>query len=284
MAPPSVQLVQASRYQPTRASSDDRGGPGFATLTDHRSWGQGYGEVMDGYAAVLLAGGAARRMAGVDKPAVPVGGQPMRDRVLAAVADAYPRIVVGPAERLPDGVLSAREDPPGSGPVAALAAGLDRLASASAQPRPVTPVAYPVVVVARPEAVIDPTAPHLTSPERSRPERSRPELVAVLAADLPLLTPAAVALLRRHCTGDGALFVDGDGRRQLLCGVWRVDALRDAAVRLTEARDGTLAGASMRALLAGLDVTEVSWTGTGPPPWFDCDTVEDVRRAQEWTR
>ncbi|MEV0607690.1 NTP transferase domain-containing protein [Polymorphospora rubra] len=274
---------------------------------------------MDRYAVVLLAGGAARRMAGVDKPAVPVGGRPMRERVLAAVADAYPRIVVGPPDGLPAGVLTAREDPPGSGPVAALAAGLARLVTAtpdpaagtasgeagvdrtgtSAQtgtadpsvtvtpgpttlpgpdPRTATPIAHPAVAVARPESVVAPSAPHLTH------AAPRPELVAVLAADLPFLTPEAVASLRHHCTRDGALFVDGDGRRQLLCGVWRVEALRAAAAGLAETRGGTLAGASMRALLGGLDVTEVPWAGAGPPPWYDCDTVDDVRRAEEWTR
>lgn len=79
---------------------------------------------MGTYAAVVLAGGAARRMGGVDKPALPVGGRPMRDRVLAAVADAAPRVLVGPAGAVPPGVRVTREDPPGGGPVAAAAAGL----------------------------------------------------------------------------------------------------------------------------------------------------------------
>ncbi len=79
---------------------------------------------MGTYAAVVLAGGAARRMGGVDKPALPVGGRPMRDRVLAAVADATPRVLVGAAQAVPAGVRVVREDPPGGGPVAAAAAGL----------------------------------------------------------------------------------------------------------------------------------------------------------------
>ncbi|MCG5437078.1 bifunctional protein IspD/ispF, partial [Micromonospora sp. PSH25] len=83
---------------------------------------------------------------------------------------------------------------------------------------------------------------------------------------------------------DGACFVDGDGRRQSLCGVWRVAALREALHRLTVERGGTLSGAPVRALLAGLVVREVAWSGEGPPPWFDCDTDEDVRRAEEWAR
>ncbi|MBM0278797.1 bifunctional protein IspD/ispF, partial [Micromonospora sp. STR1s_6] len=76
----------------------------------------------------------------------------------------------------------------------------------------------------------------------------------------------------------------GDGRRQSLCGVWRVAALRAAVDRLTVERGGELSGAPVRALLAGLVVRELPWSGDGPPPWFDCDTDEDVRRAEEWAR
>ncbi|MCW2566643.1 MAG: molybdopterin-guanine dinucleotide biosynthesis protein MobA, partial [Mycobacterium sp.] len=51
---------------------------------------------MTGYTAVVLAGGRARRLGGIAKPAVDVGGRPMLARVLAAVADAGHVIVVGP--------------------------------------------------------------------------------------------------------------------------------------------------------------------------------------------
>ncbi|MEV5763509.1 NTP transferase domain-containing protein [Micromonospora sp. NPDC052213] len=213
-------------------------------------------------------------MGGVDKPARVVGGRPMRDRVLAAVADAVPRIVVGPPGPVPAGVRVTREEPPGGGPVAAAAAGL---------------------------ALLDPGTP----------------VVALLAADLPLLTRAAVGGLldRLDVDHDGACYVDQDGRRQTLCGVWRVAPLRAALDRLAAERSApepatalepatatepatalepatragrggaaSLAGAPIRALLAGLRVREVPWTGAGPPPWFDCDTDEDVRRAEEWAR
>ncbi|WUM18125.1 NTP transferase domain-containing protein [Micromonospora sp. NBC_00330] len=247
-------------------------------ITGARRW-HGYGGRVGTYAAVVLAGGAARRMGGLDKPALPVGGRPMRDRVLAAVSDAAPRVLVGAADAVPAGVRVVREDPPGGGPVAAAAAGL---------------------------ALLDPDV----------------SVVALLAADLPLLTRAAIGELLKHLDRetpdteppgdgstpaspdhgglapapparsgvagergpDGACFVDGDGRRQSLCGVWRVAALRAAVHRLTVERGGTLSGAPVRALLAGLVVREVAWSGEGPPPWFDCDTDEDVRRAEEWAR
>ena len=78
--------------------------------------------------------------------------------------------------------------------------------------------------------------------------------------------------------------MDGDGRRQQLCAVWRLPALRTALDRLAATRGGTLDGAPVRGLLTGVAVCEVSWSGSGPPPWFDCDTDEDVRRAEEWSR
>ena len=62
---------------------------------------------MDGYAAVVLAGGAGRRLGGPTKPRLDVGGASMLARVLAAVSDAAPRVVVGPeslATVLPAGV------------------------------------------------------------------------------------------------------------------------------------------------------------------------------------
>lgn len=76
------------------------------------------------YAAVVLAGGGGRRLGGVDKPALTLGGRSLLTRVLDAVADAEVRIVVGPPRELPPGVLSTREQPPGAGPIAGIAAGL----------------------------------------------------------------------------------------------------------------------------------------------------------------
>lgn len=199
-------------------------------------------------------------MAGAEKPSLPVAGRPMLHRVLAAVADASPRVVVGPAGlALPHGVLLTREHPPGGGPVAAAAAGLELVGEGT-------------------------------------------QIVALLAADLPLLTASAVAALRdalRERGVDGACYLDEGGRRQLLCGAWRLASLRAALHRLDGERlraspadrDGLssgrgegLSGASMRTLLAGLTVVGVSWAQPGPPPWFDCDTDADLRRAEEWAR
>lgn len=193
---------------------------------------------MGGYAAVILAGGAARRLGGAAKPLLPVGGRPMLDRVLAAVADAVAAVVVGPAGlAVPPGVLRVSEDPPGGGPVAALAAGV--------------------------AAIDEETA-----------------AVALLAADLPFLTTKAIADLRAildNSTVDGAVFVDDEGRRQTLCGVWRTAALRR---RLREVPEHH--GTALRRFLAGLEVREVT-SGERPPPWYDCDSQDDLDRARRWS-
>jgi molybdopterin-guanine dinucleotide biosynthesis protein A len=194
---------------------------------------------------VVLAGGAGRRMGGADKPALTVAGQSMITRVLAAVHDADPRIVVGrvPPD-LPVHVHSTSEEPPGGGPVAATAAGLALV------PQDVT-------------------------------------LTALLAADLPLLTGEAVDVLRltvESAPMQGAVYRDAEGRRQMLCGVWRTAALREAVHRLERERNGGLRGASVRELMQFLRVAEVSWRRPGPPPWFDCDTDDDLRTAEEWAR
>jgi molybdopterin-guanine dinucleotide biosynthesis protein A len=80
--------------------------------------------------AIILAGGSARRLDGTDKPTVEVDGVTLLDRAIAAAKGAERIVVVGPQRRTTQQVRWAREDPPGGGPVAALAAGLDQVEAA----------------------------------------------------------------------------------------------------------------------------------------------------------
>jgi len=187
-----------------------------------------------GYGAIIVAGGAARRFGGVDKAVLPVGGVPMIQRVLAAVSDATVTVVVGPRRTgVPRDVIVVQEQPPGGGPVAALAAALEAA--------------------------------------------EWPQTVALLAGDLPLFTRDALgdlaAALDDH---DGAVFTDRDGREQWLCGLWRTASLRRQVAALPETADQALRG-----LLRPMDVVRVGSTAD-PPPWFDCDTEDDLRRAEEF--
>ena len=141
-------------------------------------------------AAVVLAGGAGRRLGGVDKPSLTKDGVSLLDRVLSAVGDV-PTVLVGPPRTLPPHCRQVREDPPGSGPAAAVAAALPVLADLPGN-----------AVVALLAA----------------------DLPAVDAAVLHRLVEMLVA-----GAADGAVLLDPSGRRQHLLGVWRLQALRTAA-------------------------------------------------------
>jgi len=76
--------------------------------------------------ALVLAGGAARRMDGADKAGQLVAGRSLLRHVVDATRAAGVErvIVVGPPRADVEGVTWCVEDPPGGGPVAAIAAGL----------------------------------------------------------------------------------------------------------------------------------------------------------------
>jgi len=140
--------------------------------------------------AVLLAGGRASRMGGVDKTALVSSGRALSDHALVAAEGARTVVLVGlrDGRTAPAGVVRTREDPPFGGPVAAIAAGL----AAVSEPAPWTLV----------------LACDLVRPETA---------VAVL------LDAAAQA-----GDTDGLVAVDEDGRRQPLLALYRSAALRDA--------------------------------------------------------
>ncbi|HNP57494.1 MAG TPA: NTP transferase domain-containing protein [Gordonia sp. (in: high G+C Gram-positive bacteria)] len=140
--------------------------------------------------AVILAGGRARRLAGADKPSSLIGGRRLIDIALAAVAGAQRIVVVGPDRDLPAQVITAREDPPFAGPVAAVDAGLAALGT---------------LPDGREIAVLAADLPFVSA-----------EQIGELAAR------------RRAVDAPVALAVDEAGHTQYLLGVWRADALRAA--------------------------------------------------------
>ncbi|GAB2869249.1 molybdenum cofactor guanylyltransferase [Nocardioides pacificus] len=80
-----------------------------------------------GFSAVVLAGGTAARMDGIDKASIEHAGRTLLEYALDAVLDATEVVVVGeqvPTERP---VTFTREDPPRGGPVAGLLTGRDAL-------------------------------------------------------------------------------------------------------------------------------------------------------------
>ncbi|MFD3506469.1 NTP transferase domain-containing protein [Nocardia sp. NPDC058666] len=143
--------------------------------------------------AIVLAGGRASRMGGVDKPAIVIGGRSMLDAALASVHDCTRVVVVGPHRpELDSRFLQAREVPPGSGPVAAIGSGLSALDATNSW----------IVVLAA-------DMPFLTE-----------------ATVIELLREAT------ESTADAVFAIDADGRPQYLVGVWRHSALEAALAGL----------------------------------------------------
>jgi len=75
-------------------------------------------------AAIVLAGGRAMRLGGVDKPQLVVHGTTLLDHAVTAVSWCDPIVVVGPIAPVRADVVWTRETPAFGGPVAAIAAGL----------------------------------------------------------------------------------------------------------------------------------------------------------------
>lgn len=78
--------------------------------------------------AVILAGGTAARMGGVDKASIELRGRTLLEHALDAVIDASEVVVLGDWVRTERPVTFTREDPALGGPAAGLLTGLDAFA------------------------------------------------------------------------------------------------------------------------------------------------------------
>ena len=86
---------------------------------------------MSDLSAILLAGGRGSRMGGVHKPLLEVGGSTLLDAAVAAAktAGCEPIVVVGPSDDAHPDLTWVREDPPFTGPAAAILAALPLVSS-----------------------------------------------------------------------------------------------------------------------------------------------------------
>jgi molybdopterin-guanine dinucleotide biosynthesis protein A len=204
----------------------------------------------EGFDAVVLAGGGGRRLGGVDKGGLVVAGVPLLDRVLLAAAGARHTVVVGEPRPIARPVTWAREDPPGGGPLAGLAAGLSVLAQLTA--------AEPVG--AAPGGA-------MTDAESDTGELP----VIVLATDLPWLRQEdlarLLAALHAAPAADAAMFSDPTGHLQPLTAVYRIRPIRVAlaAVEPVHAKP-------VKLVLHALTVVTVPDLGAAG----DCDTPEQL--------
>jgi molybdopterin-guanine dinucleotide biosynthesis protein A len=193
--------------------------------------------------AVVLAGGHGRRLGGVDKAGLVVGGRSLLDRVLTAAAGVAGRlVVVGPPRpvSLERAVIFLQECEPGGGPVPAVAAALDATGGAAV-----------VLLLA-----VD--LPLLSSADLGRLAD------ALLAADPPVGAVAAA---------------DPSGRPNPLLAAYRAGALRDAVESISApgrtGGPGNGAGVAASRLLPA-DVLVVD---LGPEATLNVNRPEDLERA-----
>ncbi|WP_314137988.1 NTP transferase domain-containing protein [uncultured Plantibacter sp.] len=192
--------------------------------------------------AIILAGGRSSRLGGVAKASLLRDGRTLLQLAIDAARAAGGRVVVvGPELETTAPVRFVRERPAFGGPAAAIAAGLDAL--------------------------------------RDGVATEGPAQVAVLACDMPDAARALAVVLEAAAAtagtdADGWVAVDDSGREQSLLAVYHREALerRVAALR-TSQPGGDLAGVSVRQLLAGLVLRQVSVPDGGSA---DVDTWADA--------
>ncbi|MBC7725446.1 MAG: NTP transferase domain-containing protein [Burkholderiaceae bacterium] len=177
--------------------------------------------------AIVVAGGRATRLGGVDKTALDFEGLSLLEHAIAAVSFAHRVCVVGePSRPASEREFFVRENPPFGGPASAVAAAVFALAHHHST--------YTVVLAG----------------DLPRAEAG----LAALLAGSPLADGSPPA--DGAPPADGVVAVDGTGRRQPLLAVYRTVALRGAVAAL-----GPPDGLPLRALLRHLDLREVAVAG-----------------------
>ena len=187
---------------------------------------------MEQVAAVVLAGGGARRF-GADKLEARLGTARLLDRALETVTavGASPVVVVGPPrDGLGPHVTVVREDPPGTGPVAGLAAGLAVVGEVAI-----------VLVLAGDLVAPAPAVPELLAALAAHPGADGAVVVDVEGRRQPLLAAYRVDALRSALAAAPA---EGRSLRDLLAGLhveevvdgggWSRDVDRPEDLRTTE--------------------------------------------------
>jgi molybdopterin-guanine dinucleotide biosynthesis protein A len=237
--------------------------------------------------AIVLAGGRGIRLGGSElgaKALVRLAGWPLADHVLLAASFASTRVQVGPARIALGSPAFCLERPPGGGPVAAIAAALDRIDQIDQPSVAVLAGDLPFIGPALAELQRCVTAGPSSGDERasqarsSAPdERSREEAAerASQARSAEERSSAPDERSREEAF-DVAVLVDISGRVNYLAAVWRTAALRAAVAALPSA-----ANAPVRALYDGAEIAHV--------PDFDAcsadvDTPDDLRSAEERIR
>ena len=139
---------------------------------------------------ILLTGGTSRRL-GTDKATLVLDGRTLAERAAATLREAgIVAVEVGPGH---SDLPAVREEPPGSGPLAALVAGFEALGR-----------------------VLD----------------GAPEAAVLLACDLPYAAPVVAALVGAPTSAALVVPLDADGRAQYVCARYGAALVARAATLL----------------------------------------------------
>ncbi|MGY5766149.1 nitrilase-related carbon-nitrogen hydrolase [Brachybacterium sp. DNPG3] len=197
-------------------------------------------------AGIVLAGGAATRLGGEDKTRRTIAGATSLERVLRSIPPGL-RVVVGPEKddgariAAEHGARFVREDPPRSGPLAALARGVQE-------------------VVALEDSDVR---------------------VLVLGGDMPLLRAETLErLVAADRAGERVVALTApDGHLQFLCACWPLARLR-RALAAVERPEGGWADLSLRRLYRELAEGELMTLPATGAEVADLDTPEDVAAVE----
>jgi molybdopterin-guanine dinucleotide biosynthesis protein A len=213
--------------------------------------------------AVILAGGRASRLGGIDKTALVHAGRTLLEHAMTAAAGAGHVVVVGPDSHLvahSPRVTQVTESPRFSGPASALAAGVMTLEAMSRASLALA-------------STVDPSSADTTGTTTGATPTRGAAWTVVLAADQPRVVqalPLVVHALRQNAGRDGVIAIDAGGNRQPLLAAYRTSALVAAITRANLVLDGC----SMRTLLADLDLEPVRLDAT---LLVDVDLPEQAR-------
>lgn len=193
--------------------------------------------------AVIIAGGEGRRLGGVSKADLRIGGVRLLDRVIAAIGPvARPMLVsTGPAGRviaLEEGCIAVADlDAPCSGPLAGLVAAVDWLGR---------------------HGVDD-------------------GLLVSAAVDTPFLPPDFVARMCDAIGSSPAAFAAWGDDFYPPNAVWLIETLRALPPRIIE---GT-GPVSLKALQLELGARRVDWRDSGDNPFANINTPADLLALQQ---
>lgn len=191
---------------------------------------------------IVLCGGTSNRLGGVDKTRESLAGTTVMDYLLDDLPSGWTVVCVGEERATTRSVQWCRESPPGGGPVAGVAAGLEHFA----------PVNH--------------GAPNLADVRND-------QVCVVVGGDMPFAAaalPMLVNALDAQPGLDAVLAADSSGRTQPLLAAYRCGALR---AELPREPGGARLMAVIGALLIGTVACDARTT-------LDVDTLEALEQAR----